>query len=288
MNANSPRKDTDLSLTTPPPMGSIFTLESELTPDQRSYLYHYGYLHFRGVLSLDEVEMVKRIQDELQARWIEEGIREIRGVPLFFGPGLHGEPVIYRLPFSSEFSSELRDLLDDARFDPIKSLVGHDVRIGHVEQDGVILNKYVNGPESIHPRLGWHTDGLRDLFYLRMPQEMLNFGLHFNRITEREGGLRILPKTHRQGFLSMLLKKPYFIWHRPDPREFCVETEPGDMTIHDGRLWHRVAQSQVTGSVRRSLYVPYVTGPPVIREDGSSPAFYQRIGRWIRKFKGGS
>ena len=270
-----------------PCLGTKFQLKDQITPEQQAYLHQYGYLHFTQVLNQDEIQMVKQVQDQLQEKWLQEGVKEIRGVPLFFGPGLEQETKIYRLPFCSEFSSELRQLLDDCRFNPIKSLVGEDVRVGHSEQDGVIMNQYINGDQSIHPRLGWHTDGLRDLFYFRMPQQMLNFGLHLDRITTREGGLRILPKTHHQGLISMMFKKPYFIWHKPDAREFCVETEPGDMTIHDGRLWHRVAQSTQKGSVRRSLYVPYVTGSPVIRQQGSKPTLYHRLGRWIRKIKGG-
>ena len=48
------------------------------------------------------------------------------------------------------------------------------------------FNRYLNVPGSVYPRLGWHTDGLRDLFYGRMPQEMLNIGLHLDRCTRDE------------------------------------------------------------------------------------------------------
>ena len=271
-----------------PPLGTTFTLSEEISAEQRAYLKRYGYLHFKGVLSADEVALVRRVQDELQAKWLAEGVKELKGVPLFFGPGLDGAPAIYRLPFSSEHSPELRALLDDARFEPLKALVGEGARVGHSEQDGVILNRYVNTPESVRPGLGWHTDGLRDIFYLRMPKEMLNFGLHFDHITAEDGGLRILPGTHTQGFLSTLFKKPYFIWHRPDPKELCVETAPGDMTVHDGRLWHRVAQSTKPRAERRSLFVPYTTGAPIVRTERSKTVLYHRLGRLLRRLKGGA
>ena len=99
----------------------------------------------------------------------------------------------------------------------------------------------------MHPKLGWHTDGLRDLFYLRMPKQMLNVGLHFDRVTAKDGGLRLLPGTHTQGFFSMCFRKRYFVDHSPDPEEIAIETEPGDLTVHDGRLWHRVQLSPYTG-----------------------------------------
>ena len=42
-----------------------------------------------------------------------------------------------------------------------------------------------------------------------------------------------------------------------DPDEVAIETEAGDLTVHDGRMWHRVAQSLLTGeaSRRRVMYV---------------------------------
>jgi len=116
---------------------------------------------------------------------------------------------------------------------------------------------------------------------------MLNFGLHFDHITPADGGLRLLPGTHTQGFFSTLLRKPYFIYHRPDPKELCVETEPGDMTVHDGRLWHRVAQSTRLNAERRSLFVPYTTGAPIVRTAQSKTVLYHRLGRLLRRLKGG-
>jgi hypothetical protein len=59
----------------------------------------------------------------------------------------------------------------------------------------------------------------------------------------------------------------------------CVETEPGDLTVHDGRLWHRVARSQYTGraSLRRSMYLPYLTGPYEPKsEDSPTPGIPPR------------
>ena len=113
---------------------------------------------------------------------------------------------------------------------------------------------------------------------------MLNVGLHFDRCTRESGGLRLLAGTHRQGFFSMCFKKPYFIWHRPDADEVAVETHPGDLTLHDGRLWHRVQGSPHTGkaSLRRTMYVPYLTDAYQPKNDKSSTPFYHHLGIWMR------
>ena len=287
-DAPEPAVETLVTEVTPPPITTKFRLEAEVTLEQRAFLAKYGFLHFEGAATPDEVEMLRAEQDRIEQEHLANDRRSVRGVPMFFGKGEGGRKAIQRMPFNSLYSDFIRTFVRDSRFEPIQSLVGGDVRVGDEEKDGVVLNRYVNVPGSVYPALGWHTDGLRDLCYFRMPQQMLNFGLHLDRITAADGGLRLIPGTHRQGFFKMLLYKPYFLWHRADRNEIVVETKPGDLTIHDGRLWHRVARSQTPGAVRRSMYVPYMTGPYEPKSEKSSTPFYHYLGRFLRWFKGGS
>jgi hypothetical protein len=271
------------------PVTTKFELGDTITPDHRRFLDTYGFLHFKGVATPEEVETLRAEQDRIQAEWFAEGRKSVYGIPLFWGKGGDGKPAVQRMPFTSVFSPFIRDFVRDERFLPIQGLVGKDVRVGDEEKDGVVMNRYVNVPGSVYPRLGWHTDGLRDLFYLRMPQQMLNFGLHLDRITEEDGGLRLIPGTHKQGFFSMFFRKPHFVYHRRDKKELMVETDPGDLTVHDGRLWHRVGLSTKTGmdSLRRSMYVPYMTGPFEPKSPDSKTPLYHRWARWLRRLKGG-
>jgi len=161
-----------------------------------------------------------------------------------------------------------------------------DARIGDAEKDGVVINRYLNVEGSAYPRLGWHTDGLRDLFYGRMPVRMLNIGLHLDDCPADNGGLRLIPGTHTQHFFRMCFRKLYFLSHAPDPEEIVVETEPGDVTVHDGRLWHRVARATTDGTLRlrRTMYVPYLTDPIVEeKHDGSPTPGYHRLGMLLRR-----
>jgi len=113
---------------------------------------------------------------------------------------------------------------------------------------------------------------------------MLNIGLHFERITKDDGGLRLIPGSHEQGFFSMAFRKLYFLSHAPDAQEIAVETEPGDLTVHDGRLWHRVQASPHTGarSLRHSMYVPYLTDAFQPKGEGSRTPLYHHLGRALR------
>ena len=267
-----------------PPLETRFELGAQITALQMRFLDTHGFLIFSQVASRDEVATLASEIDRVASDWRREQRTQINGVPLFYGRDPEGAPFIQRLPFTSLFSDALRAFVRDERFAPIRAIIGDDCRVGDEEKDGLVVNRYVNVPGSAYPRLGWHTDGLRDLAYGRLPGPMLNVGFHLDEIHFEDGGLRLIPGTHKQGFLSMCFKKPYFIAHRPDPQELCVETQPGDLTIHDGRLWHRVARSQKVGwpSLRRSMYVPYLNGPYEPKSERSKTPIYHTIGRAMR------
>ncbi|HEY6463020.1 MAG TPA: phytanoyl-CoA dioxygenase family protein, partial [Polyangiaceae bacterium] len=260
--AEVPRPSTLARVEDLPSLATRFTLGATITDVQRRFLDRHGFLVFANVARPTEVATVTGELDRIERTWIDEKRTSVYGIPLFWGKN-EGRPYLQRFPFTSTFSQPIHDLVRDERFAPIRDLVGVGARIGDREKDGVVVNRYLNVPGSVHPRLGWHTDGLRDLFYLRMPKPMLNIGLHLDRCTADNGGLRLIPGSHTQGFFSMCFRKPYFVSHAPDPHELAIETEPGDLTVHDGRLWHRVAVSTRTGdaSLRRSMYVPYLTDP---------------------------
>ncbi|MBF95373.1 MAG: phytanoyl-CoA dioxygenase [Myxococcales bacterium] len=270
-----------------PPIDTRFQLGKTITPIQKSFLDQHGFLHFSGVLSKDELTMVSAELDGIQERWLASNRKWVHGIPIFYGKDHEGRPWIQRFTFTSMFSEAIADLVTDGRFEPVRRLVGDDARIGVDEKDGVVVNRYMNVPGNAYPRLGWHTDGLRDICQLRMPQQMLNVGLHLDDCSADNGGLRLIPGSHRQGFRDMCFRKLYFFDHRDDDAEIVVETKAGDLTVHDGRLWHRVAQSNRTGpaSLRRSMYIPYLTGPYEPKSDDSRTPPYHYAGMALRKLK---
>lgn len=270
------------------PPATRFTLGPTITDEQRDALDRWGFLHFSRVATADELAMIAAEVDRIEAEWRAAGRTRVFGTPLFFGTDHEGRPFLQRLAFTSVFSEKIRAFVRDPRFAPLLDLVGPGARIGDAEKDGVVVNRYLNEPGSVYPRLGWHTDGLRDLFYGRMPQRMLNIGLHLDHCARENGGLRLIPGSHTQGFWSMCFRKRYFVSHDDDPDEICVETEPGDLTVHDGRLWHRVARSTLEGaaSLRRSVYLPYLTGPYEPKSDASPTPLYHRVGEWLRGRRG--
>lgn len=269
------------------PLNTRFELGDRITGVQKAFLDEHGFILFSKVASPEEVKTILEEMERVDEEHRAEGRTAVRGVPLFMGTGPDGNDWLQRIPFSSLFSPFLSKFVRDTRFDPVRGLIGPTTRVGDEEKDGVVFNRYLNMPGSIRPGLGWHTDGLRSVFYGRLPGPMLNVGLHFDRITEADGGLRIIPGSHKQGLFATAFRKPYFIWHRPDPAEIAIETEPGDLTVHDGRTWHRVAASPNVGlaSLRRSMYVPYLTDAYSPKDEDSKPLLYHRLFDQVLKLK---
>jgi ectoine hydroxylase-related dioxygenase (phytanoyl-CoA dioxygenase family) len=270
------------------PLTHRFHLGATLTPVQKMFLDLHGFIVFAQVASPEEVTSIQEEVDAIQVRFFAEGRRKAYGVPIWAGKDHNGEAYIQRFAFTSMYSDYIRAFVRDERFEPVRKLIGDNARVGDQEKDGVVFNRYIRAKGSLRPQLGWHTDGLRSLWYGRMPGPMMNVGLHFQRITEADGGLRLIPGSHTQGFFDMAFRKAYFLDHRPDPDEITVETWPGDLTVHDGRLWHRVAPSPHTGerSKRESMYVPYITDAYSPKSEDSKTLSYMRVFDALMKIKG--
>ena len=180
----------------------------------------------------------------------------------------------------STFSSTFHEFLQDPRLVALLELLApYEGRIAENEKDGLILNHYVRTPESKFSQMGWHTDSPRDLFLGQKIMPMLNVGIHLDPCPFEAGGLRVLPGTHTQGVLRLLFKKKYFIDNNPDAREIGFDINAGDLTVHDGRIWHRAQQSPYVGeaSRRRVMYVPIITGKYMPKDENSKTPFYHRF-----------
>ena len=254
-----------------------FHFGNVLTEDQLGHFDKYGVIQFKGFVDkatvltlLDEVRQVER-------HLLDKGVSKVNGIPLKFGRDVDGAPLIQRIAFASHYSPVLQRFLHDPRLSALTALLGnYEGRIGEDEKDGLVVNHYVNTPVSSFRQLGWHTDSPRDLFLGRRIQPMLNVGLHLDDCLHTNGGLRVLAGTHKQGLFRLLFRKKYFVDNTPDKRETGLDIEAGDLTVHDGRLWHRVQSSPVEGeaSRRRVMYIPIITGEYQPKNAGSKTPFY--------------
>lgn len=257
-----------------------FILESTLSREQKEFFDTYGFIHFKNFVAKDTVAEMLQESERVQQQWIDEGRKMVNGVPIKYGKDVDGKTIVQRFAFLNQFAPIFQDFIRDPRFKALYELIGEpDSRIGENEKDGLVFNHYVNTENSNFSQLGWHTDALRDIFYGNKVMPMLNVGLHFDTSSPENGGLRLLPGTHNKGITTLLFRKIYYLSNKEDKKEIGLSVEPGDLTVHDGRLWHRVAQSPFVGekSRRRVMYVPIICGKFQPRNEQSKPLFYQRF-----------
>lgn len=259
-----------------------FQLGKTITDEQRAALAEIGAIRFEGVASPEEVVTLRRAWDTLCDDFVRHERRIVNGTPIKFGHRPDGSRYVNRFAFASQFSPEIRAFVRDERFEAIRQLCGADMRVAEDEKDGVVINCYRNEDGSRYKRLGWHTDGLRDIFLGQRLRPMYNIGFYFDDATEENGLLGLIPGSHTQGKWRMLTRKLYFVDHRDDPSEVLLSAKAGDVTIHDGRLWHRVTRGTATGdaSTRRTMYVPYINGPYRPKSPESKTPLYHRF-QWI-------
>jgi phytanoyl-CoA hydroxylase len=259
---------------------SLFHFENTVTPSQLQYFNEHGIIQFKNFI--DKRTLVTFLTEIKSAELylLGNGTKKVNGIPLKFGRDLNGSPLIQRIAFASHYSPVLKEFLHDRRLNALTRLLGnYEGRIGENEKDGLVVNHYVNTSASAFKQLGWHTDSPRDLFLGGRILPMLNVGLHLDDCPFENGGLRVLPGTHKQGLFKLFFKKKYFIDNNPDEKEVGFDIEAGDLTVHDGRLWHRVQQSTLEGekSRRRVMYIPIITGLYQPKTVDSPTPFYHKL-----------
>jgi phytanoyl-CoA hydroxylase len=267
-----------------------FHLGDRLNAEQINFFKKYGIIQFKNFIDKETVSSFLKEIDRVQNFLLTNQIKKVNGIPLKFGKDIDGSPLIQRIAFTSLHSKVLSDFLKNRQLQNLLELLGnYEGRIGENEKDGLVFNHYVNDSKSGFKQLGWHTDSPRDLFLGSRILPMLNIGLHLDDCSFDNGGLRVIPGTHNQGLFKLLFRKKYYIDNSKDKREVGFEIEAGDITVHDGRLWHRVQQSNLDGekSRRRVMYIPVVTGPYHPKHAASPTPFYHKIGElaWSKNFK---
>jgi phytanoyl-CoA hydroxylase len=257
-----------------------FILTEHLTEEQKAFFANHGFIHFKNFLNTETVNTFIREIETIYSHLIAHEIEKINGIPLRYGLNEDDKPIIHRLVFASHYSNILREFLNSERLLALLPLLGkYSGRISENEKDGLVVNHFENTESSTFKQMGWHTDSPRDLFLGKKIMPMLNVGIHLDDCPFENGGLRVIPGTHKQSLFSLLFKKKYFFDTKADPNEVGFDIEAGDLTVHDGNIWHRVQESPFTGekSKRRVMYIPIITGKYHPRSNKSATPFYHKV-----------
>lgn len=262
-----------------------FKLGETLTDEQIAFFDKHGFIHFDGYATKEEVTDMLKALKEVETRWIQNNVEKINGTPIKYGKDVDGSPIVHRFAFTSLHSDVFHEFASSPRLKALKKLLPKGARIAENEKDGVVVNHYLNSEESNFRNMGWHTDSLRDVFLGKKIMPMLNIGFYFDDSSEDKGGLRVIPGTHKQGLFGMLFKKMYFLNNDSDKEEVLVSAKAGDLVIHDGRIWHRVARSPHMGekSRRRVMYFPMIVGKYQPKNENSKTPIYHYLQRIVGK-----
>ena len=261
-----------------------FVLGEEITREQHEFFDEFGFIHFTNFVSKERINELLAAIEEVQQEWIDNKVEKVNGIPIRYGKDVDGKTIVQRFAFASMYSEVLHEFLQDPRLGVLKGFVSDESRIVEDEKDGLVINHYINDGQSNYTKLGWHTDSLRDIFQGFHKSPMVNVGISLDDSPRQKGGLRVIPGSHRQTQFELMFKKKYFLDNNPDKNEFAVETEAGDLTVHHGRVWHRVALATVNGeaSRRRVMYFPIIVGKYQPKSELSPTPIYHKFYKLFR------
>lgn len=269
-----------------------FRFSGSLTQEQKDFFYSNGFIHFEEYAPVSLVDDIIHSTEQVQQQWVANNVDKVNGIPVKYGQDETGRTIVHRFPFTNQFSKPVQALVESKAFAALKELLpaAKNPRVALDEKDGVVLNHYVNTDASNYTQLGWHTDGARDIFYGTAVQPMLNVGFYLDDSPKEKGSLRVLPGSHRQSIWSLLFRKKYFVDNTADKNEVIIEAKAGDLVVHHGSLWHRVAQSQLTGAAsrRRVMYTPIIVGKREVKTAQSKTPFYHNFGQIVFRKKQGA
>ena len=263
-----------------------FNLNGEPTSEQTASFDLNGFIHYKNFLDKGTISKIIDALYALQQKWISDNVKEVNGIPIRYGMDEKNQPIIHRFAFTSLHSKEIHDLVNHPSIQSLRKLLhADDARVSENEKDGVVVNQYVNSSQSRMKQMGWHTDSLRDIFYGRRVLPMLNIGINLTDSKKVHGGLRVLKGTHKQSMYQMIFRKPYYVNNEQDTNEVAIETDAGDLTVHHGHIWHRVATSQIEGTQSRriTMYIPIVCGKYTPKDEHSATPLYHRMNIFAKK-----
>lgn len=252
-----------------------FIFDPSRINDYKEYLKKNGIIQFKNFIASDELNEYEEEFENIFRTVANEQTKFINGMNVVYNK--HGDKA-QRIPFVNQFSQKFSTLIEQKIYPQIKGLGLDNHRIGLKENNGMVATKFTSD-KGDWTQMGWHTD-MNSLYHIFHKNSYYNLGLHFDQTSEDTGCLKILPETHQQNPISLLTKKLAFADVKPDKNELNIETSPGDITIHDGRLWHRVSQNSRT---RRVIYVSLLTGKAKEKNETSRNPMHMKIFISMRK-----
>lgn len=222
-------------------------------------LARYGFIHLRGVFSMDEIETMRADVEAAKAKATPDDGRS------WWATLSDGTEVCCRVNYLSDHSAKVDSLTTDPRILRIGALPDAGLVCYDDGEDGhSVVIKYHDVAQGLAD-LPWHTDCGNGGHHLLCPG--MNIGVQLDAATAETGQVHYLPGSTDTELVG---GRPSRDW-----QTFAVTTEPGDVTVHMGHTWHAAPPPTRPGSGRRAMYLSFHR--PALREKTGRYAAYNDV-----------
>ena len=212
-------------------------------PDAATFLGRAGFALLRGVFDADEIATVSNEIERLRTK-AEVGDRRS-----WWAKNASGEDVLCRLIYTSLVSDAVAEFAMDERFDQIMELAGTPLVRAVDRLDGVsVVIKNSAVVEGLSD-LPWHRDCGLGGHPVLCPG--FNIGVQLDHANANNGQLHFLAGSHESSGAAPTGKEA-------DLPTVAIDTEPGDVTVHFGHVFHAAPPPLSPSAGRRAMYVTCV------------------------------
>jgi len=245
-------------------MDSVLATTTGLTDTQRDIFARDGYLilpRFAPAAVLAELQQVVRAELAVRREPLEyESLADYPGLPSSVNTE-SGETVRRLLQAYDRHPALASWATSEPLVEIMQSLLGESIYLVR-NHHNCVMTKHPQGGS----RTGWH----RDTRYWQFNRpELVNAWLALDTESENNGGLRVVPGSHRLELPLGRLDDPLFLRDDPSNQELLataatVNLAPGDVMLFHSHLLHAAGNNR-TDSVKHSVVFTYraADNPPV-------------------------
>jgi ectoine hydroxylase-related dioxygenase (phytanoyl-CoA dioxygenase family) len=208
----------------------------KMEPEQRTQLDEQGYLIFKSLLSLQQIEALLARLEEL---WSIEGEKA--------GEENYIEPGVRRLANLASKGSLFREIYAHPRvLEVVEAVMGPEMRASMVNARDV--------PPHTGVRMPFHMDSDRGRHRDEKGYSAATAIWMLDPFTAGNGATAFVPGSHLLGKSPKHLLADLNASH---PDEIIVEGQAGDVLVFNGHCWH-AGRPNLTDGHRRALLVHYL------------------------------
>ncbi len=228
--------------------GQTLDLERSFSPEDsdeemRRYLVAAGFLHVRGAIDRDTIDELGSEVDRV-AHSLEPGTGSV-----WWSTRESGDQVPTRINYLDRDSERIKAMCFDERVQRYGRLLDRSLRVCDDRLDGpMVFIKHSNIAQGLGD-LVWHQDDGLGGHPVMCP--LMQVGVQLDRANAKNGQLWVLAGSHRYS-------KHQMAWGDEEGQPVVrIETEPGDVTVHFGDLYHTTPAPTGANAGRRVLYFKF-------------------------------